>query len=145
VVEFNVRFGDPETQAVLALLESPLASLLYAAATGTLAALPPVSWRAGSAVTVVLAAANYPDAPRTDDAIVGGDQAGVIHAGTRRDADGVLRSAGGRVLSATAVGDTLLDAQRAAYQLIESIELPGGQYRTDIARKAIEGDVRIPT
>lgn len=136
VVEFNARFGDPETQVVLALLESPLAGLLHAAATGTLADHPPLRWRSGAAVTVVIAAANYPDTPRTDDAIAGGDQPGVIHAGTRRDGDGVLRSAGGRVLSATAVGQDLAEARAAAYRLVASIELAGSQHRSDIAAGA---------
>ncbi|MCW2523546.1 MAG: phosphoribosylamine--glycine ligase, partial [Frankiales bacterium] len=145
VIEFNVRFGDPETQVVLALLESPLAALLHAAATGTLAQHPPLSWHEGAAVTVVLAAANYPDTPRIDDVIQGGEQPGVIQAGTRRDSDGVLRSAGGRVLSATAIGASLAQARAGAYRLIESISLPGGQYRTDIAQKAIAGQIRIPT
>lgn len=133
VVEFNARFGDPETQVVLALLESSLAGLLWAAATGHLAEHPPLQWRPGAAVTVVIAAANYPGTPRIDDVITGGDQPGVIHAGTRRDAEGLLRSAGGRVLSATAVGATLAEARAAAYRLVDSIELPGGQHRGDIA------------
>ena len=133
VVEFNARFGDPETQVVLALLESSLAELLNAAATGALAALPAPRWRPGAAVTVVIAAANYPGTPRTDDAITGGDQPGVLHAGTRRDGDGVLRSAGGRVLSATAVGEDLAQAREAAYRLVDSIGLAGSQHRRDIA------------
>lgn len=133
VIEFNARFGDPETQVVLALLESPLAALLHAAATGTLGSHPPLRWRAGAAVTVVVAAANYPGTPRLDDPITGGDQPGVIHAGTRRDGSGVLRSAGGRVLSATAVAGTLAQARDAAYRLVDSIELAGSQHRTDIA------------
>ncbi|HEY0168473.1 MAG TPA: phosphoribosylamine--glycine ligase [Jatrophihabitans sp.] len=137
VIEFNARFGDPETQVVLALLESSLAGLLHAAATGTLAEHPPLRWRAGAAVTVVIAAANYPGPPRLDDPITGGDQPGVIHAGTRRDGDGVLRSAGGRVLSATAVGDTLAEARDAAYRLVAGVELAGSQHRTDIAAKAL--------
>ena len=83
VIEFNCRFGDPETQAVLALLKTPLAGLLYAAATGRLAEHPPLVWRAGSAVTVVVAAAGYPGTPRTGDPISGADAPGVIHAGTR--------------------------------------------------------------
>jgi phosphoribosylamine---glycine ligase len=136
VIEFNARFGDPETQVVLALLDSPLAGLLYAAATGTLAGHPQLRWRAGAAVTVVIAAANYPGTPRVDDPIRGGDQPGVIHAGTRRDADGVLRSSGGRVLSATATGQTLAEARDKAYRLVDAIELPGSQHRTDIAAKA---------
>ena len=133
VVEFNARFGDPETQVVLALLDSSLAGLLQAAATGTLAEQPSPHWRDGAAVTVVIAAAGYPGTPRTDDAIAGADRLGVLHAGTRRDADGVLRSSGGRVLSATATGPTLAEARLAAYRLVDSIELPGGQHRTDIA------------
>jgi phosphoribosylamine--glycine ligase len=145
VIEFNARFGDPETQVVLALLESPLATLLQAAATGRLAQHPPLKWQDGAAVTVVIAAANYPDTPRTDDAISGGDQEGVIHAGTRRDGDGVLRSSGGRVLSATATGPSLAEARTAAYRLVDSIELPGGQYRTDIAWKAVNNEVLIPS
>jgi len=143
VIEFNARFGDPETQVVLALLETPLAGVLRAAANGTLAQLAPLRWRSGAAVTVVLAAANYPAAPRLDDAIRGGDQPGVIHAGTRRDGDGILRSSGGRVLSATAVGDSLSDARDAAYRLIRSIELPGGHFRSDIALKAVNGDIAV--
>jgi phosphoribosylamine--glycine ligase len=143
VIEFNARFGDPETQVVLALLETPLATLLRAAATGSLASHPPLEWCDGAAVTVVIAAANYPDTPRVDDAIRGGDQPGVIHAGTRRDGDGILRSSGGRVLSATAIGASLADARAAAYRLVSSIELPGGQYRTDIALKAVNGEIHV--
>jgi phosphoribosylamine--glycine ligase len=139
VIEFNARFGDPETQVVLALLDSPLAGLLHAAATGTLAGHPPLRWHPGAAVTVVVAAANYPGTPRLDDPISGGDQPGVIHAGTRRDGDGVLRSAGGRVLSATAVGATLAEAREAAYRLVAGIELSGSQHRTDIAAMAVAG------
>ncbi|MDQ1738563.1 MAG: phosphoribosylamine---glycine ligase [Pseudonocardiales bacterium] len=137
VIEFNARFGDPETQVVLALLDSPLAGLLHAAATGNLAGYPPPRWRAGAAVTVVIAAANYPGRPRLDDPITGGDQPGVIHAGTRRDGDGVLRAAGGRVLSATAVGPTLAEARDAAYRLVAGIGLAGSQHRTDIAAAAV--------
>jgi len=144
VVEFNARFGDPETQVVLALLDSPLGGLLYAASAGGLATHPPLRWREGSAVTVVIAAANYPGTPRANDPITGGDQAGVIHAGTRRDADGVLRSSGGRVLSVTAVGDSLPDARAAAYRLVDSIDLPGGQHRKDIALKAERGEISLP-
>jgi phosphoribosylamine---glycine ligase len=134
VVEFNARFGDPETQVVLALLDSSLAGLLHAAATGALAEQPAPRWRDGAAVTVVIAAAGYPGNPRTDDAIGGAEHPGVLHAGTRRDADGVLRSAGGRVLSVTATGATLAEARVAAYRLVDAIELAGGQHRTDIAR-----------
>jgi phosphoribosylamine---glycine ligase len=136
VVEFNARFGDPETQVVLALLETPLGGLLHATATGSLAAHPPLQWKDGAAVTVVVAAANYPATPRTGDVITGADQPGVIHAGTRRRDDGAVVSAGGRVLSATATGATLAEARAAAYALVARIELPGGQHRSDIAARA---------
>src|SRR5690606_22028795 len=105
VVEFNCRFGDPETQAVLALLESPLGEALNATATGTLADLPALRWRDGAAVTVVLAAEHYPASPRTGDSITGADADGVLHAGTARGENGTVVSAGGRVLSVVGVGD----------------------------------------
>ncbi|MDT5043817.1 MAG: phosphoribosylamine---glycine ligase [Actinoplanes sp.] len=143
VVEFNARFGDPETQVVLALLETPLAGLLHAAATGVLAAHPPLRWREGAAVTVVLAAAGYPGAPRTGDVLTGADQPGVIHAGTRRRDDGAVVSSGGRVVSATAVGDTLAEARERAYRLVAGIDLPGGQFRRDIAVRAVRGEIRV--
>jgi phosphoribosylamine---glycine ligase len=143
VVEFNARFGDPETQVVLALLETPLAGLLLAAATGALGEQPPLEWRAGAAVTVVLAAAGYPGTPRTGDEIAGADQPGVIHAGTRRTDAGAIVASGGRVLSATAVGDTLETARERAYQLVRSVQLDGGQYRTDIALRAVRGEIVV--
>ncbi len=133
VIEFNARFGDPETQVVLALLESPLAGLLHAAAAGTLAEHPPLRWHDGAAVTVVVASHNYPGTPRTGDVIEGAERPGVIHAGTARRADGALISAGGRVLSVTATGPDLPAARAAAYALVDGIHLPGAQYRTDIA------------
>lgn len=143
VVEFNARFGDPETQVVLALLQTPLGGLLAAAATGRLAEHPPLQWREGSAVTVVLAAAGYPDAPRTGEVILGSEQPGVIHAGTRRREDGAILSSGGRVLSATATGPTLAAARDGAYALVATIELPGGQHRTDIAARAVRGEITV--
>ncbi|MEU4771241.1 phosphoribosylamine--glycine ligase [Micromonospora sp. NPDC023644] len=144
VIEFNARFGDPETQVVLALLETPLAGLLHAAATGTLAAHPPLRWRDGAAVTVVVAAEGYPAAPRTGDVITGAEGPGIIHSGTRRDADGTLRSAGGRVLCATATGADLPAARDAAYALVGAVELAGAHHRTDIASAAVEGRISIP-
>jgi phosphoribosylamine---glycine ligase len=144
VVEFNCRFGDPETQVVLALLDTPLAGVLYAAATGTLAVVPPLAWRDGAAVTVVVASAGYPAKPRTGDPIEGADRPGVIHAGTRLSADGSLLSSGGRVVCATATGDSLEAARDAAYALVDSITLSGSQHRTDIAAAAIAGGVHIP-
>ncbi|GAA3344097.1 phosphoribosylamine--glycine ligase [Amorphoplanes nipponensis] len=143
VIEFNARFGDPETQVVLALLATPLGELLRAAATGTLAELPPLRWHDGAAVTVVVASHNYPGTPRTGDVITGGEQPGVIHAGTARRADGALVSAGGRVLSATATGADLAAARAAAYALVEGIELAGSHHRADIALSAVEGRIAV--
>jgi phosphoribosylamine--glycine ligase len=138
VVEFNARFGDPETQVVLALLESPLGTLLRAAATGVLDQHPPLCWRDGSAVTIVIAAAGYPEAPRTGDVITGAEAPGIIHAGTRLRDDGALVSSGGRVLSITATGPTLAEARDRAYRLAAAVDLPGGQYRHDIALRAVQ-------
>ena len=145
VIEFNCRFGDPETQVVLSLLDTPLASLLHAAATGRLAEQPPLRWRPGAAVTVVVAAAGYPSSPRTGDVIEGADQPGVLQAGTARRADGALVSAGGRVLACTATGVDLAAARAAAYRLVEGVRLAGAHYRTDIARAAVAGEIRVPT
>ncbi|MBL6276948.1 phosphoribosylamine--glycine ligase [Micromonospora fiedleri] len=144
VIEFNARFGDPETQVVLALLETPLAGLLHAAATGTLADHPPLRWRAGAAVTVVVAAKGYPATPRTGDVITGADRPGIIHAGTRRADDGALLSAGGRVLCGTATGADLAAARDAAYQLVREVTLEGSHHRSDIAAVAIDGGVVVP-
>jgi phosphoribosylamine---glycine ligase len=143
VVEFNARFGDPETQVVLALLETPLAGLLHAAATGPLAAHPALQWRDGAAVTVVIAAAGYPETPAIGEVISGAEAPGVIHAGTRRRDDGAIVSSGGRVLSITATGVDLEAARVAAYQLAASVHLPGGQYRTDIAQRAARGEIAL--
>ena len=139
VVEFNCRFGDPETQAVLALLESPLGELLYATATGKLADMPAPRWHPGAAVAVVLAAENYPGRPRVGDVITGSDAAAVLHAGTTRREDGSIVSSGGRVLSVVGTGADLAAAREAAYQTMSSIRLPGGHFRRDIARAAAEG------
>lgn len=136
VIEFNARFGDPETQSVLALLQTPLAGLLLAAANGTLAEHPALQWRSGYAVTVVLAAAGYPSKPRTGD-VIGLPAAQpadvlILHAGTAvRDSDVI--SSGGRVLGVVGVGPSLADARTKAYGAIEQITLFGSHYRTDIA------------
>jgi phosphoribosylamine--glycine ligase len=143
VVVFTARCGHPEPLVGLPLLVPPLSALLRAAATGTLATHPPLQWRAGSAVTVVLAAAGYPGTPRTGDVITGSEQPGVIHAGTRRRDDGAVVSSGGRVLSVTATGPTLSDARRAAYDLLATVDLPGGQYRTDIALRAETSQIEV--
>ena len=144
VIEFNARFGDPETQVVLALLETPLAGLLRAAATGTLAVHPPLRWSNGAAVTVVVASANYPATPRTGDEITGAEVPGIIHAGTRETDDGRLVSAGGRVLCATATGADLNAAREAAYALVDGVRLDGSHHRRDIALAAAEGRITLP-
>jgi phosphoribosylamine--glycine ligase len=142
VIEFNARFGDPETQVVLANLRTPLGMLLMAAATGRLAGVPPLSWQSGYAVTVVIASAGYPESPRTGDLISGlaeaGEQAGVdiFHAGTTVRDDGQVASAGGRVLSVTAHGETLARAREHAYAAVDLIGLDGSHHRRDIAELA---------
>ena len=143
VVEFNCRFGDPETQAVLALLESPLGQLLYAAGTGRLANFGDLRWREGAAVTVVLAAENYPGRPRVGDVIAGAESEGVLHAGTARREDGEVVSSGGRVLSVVGTGADLAAARAKAYDLMRSIRLPGGHFRGDIALLAAEGKISV--
>ena len=143
VVEFNCRFGDPETQSVLALLDSPLGQLLYATATGGLANFGELRWRDGAAVTVVLAAENYPGRPRVGDVIVGSDAGGVLHAGTARRDDGAIVSSGGRVLSVVGTGADLSEARSVAYAAIKSIRLPGGHFRTDIGLAAAEDKIRV--
>ncbi len=146
VIEFNCRFGDPETQVVLALLETPLAEVLLACAQGRLADLPPLRWRTGTAVTVVVAAEGYPVAAVTGDEIEIGtlpDGVHVLHAGTRRDGDRLL-SSGGRVLSVTATGADLATARDAAYEGVSAVRLRGGFTRSDIALAAVRGEVGMP-
>ncbi|MFZ2512423.1 MAG: phosphoribosylamine--glycine ligase [Gordonia sp. (in: high G+C Gram-positive bacteria)] len=143
VIEFNCRFGDPETQAVLDLLESPLGATLNAVATGTLADLAPLQWYDGAAVVVVLAAENYPGSPRTGDTIVGAHGAGVLHAGTKRNADGDVVSAGGRVLSVVGRGPDLAAARAQAYDRLAAIKLPGAHFRTDIGLAAEQGRISL--
>ena len=138
VVEFNARFGDPETQVVLARLESPLAALLHAAATGTLADLPPLRWSDDAAVCVVIAAEGYPESPVTGGVITGLGEADalagvdVLHAGTRADGDDIV-SSGGRVLSVVGRGPSIEAARERAYAAVELIGLPGSHHRSDIA------------
>lgn len=143
VIEFNARFGDPETQGLLAQLETPLGTLLYAAATGALGAEDCLRWRKGSAVTVVLASQNYPEAPVTGGVISGladDEQSHVIHAGTALNADGDLISAGGRVLAVVGRGADLAAARSAAYASIAKITLEGSFYRRDIAEAAANNE-----
>ena len=144
VIEFNCRFGDPETQAVLALLRTPLAGLLHAAATGRLDGEPELDWAPGAAVTVVVAADGYPGTPRLGDVITGSEVDGVLHAGTRRRDDGAVVSSGGRVLSVVGTGADLAAAREDAYRRAAEIRLPGSHYRTDIALAAVEGRVAVP-
>jgi phosphoribosylamine---glycine ligase len=147
VIEFNARFGDPETQPLLARLETPLGGLLYAAASADLAAQPELKWGSGAAVGVVLAAAGYPGTPQTGGLITGLDDAAengsqVIHAGTARNSDGRLISSGGRVLAVVGTGGDLEVARARAYESIGKISLPGSFYRTDIAQAAAQLAIR---
>ncbi len=136
VVEFNCRFGDPETQAVLSLLESPLGEVLYAASTGTLDSVGDLVWNPGSAVIVVLAADGYPDTPARGGVIVGKrlitslDNVHVVHAGTGLSAESELVADGGRVLGVVARAATLADARRDVYAAIDEIHFPSGFFPT---------------
>ncbi|GEK80272.1 phosphoribosylamine--glycine ligase [Agrococcus baldri] len=141
VIEFNARFGDPETQVVLPRIESGLADALLAAANGTLGSAAPLTWRDSAAVTVVLASEGYPAEPITGRAIAGVDEAArvegvqVLHAATGEGEQG-LTATGGRVLNVVGTGATLAEARERAYEAIGRIELLGGQVRTDIAAGA---------
>ncbi len=140
VVEFNARFGDPETQVVLDRLASPFGPLLAAAADGDLAGAAPPEWRPGAAVVVVIAAEGYPADPVKGDEIIGTERAGedhayLLHAGTARNAAGALVSAGGRVLNAVGSGPDVATARARAYELVATVSLRGGWYRRDIAAR----------
>jgi len=145
VVEFNARFGDPETQVILDRLQTPLAGLLQAAALGALAGAGPLSWLPGAAVTVVIAAEGYPGTAAAGDEISGLADiermpgAYVLHAGTRLDGAGALVSAGGRVLDVVGAGADLAEARSVAYGAAAGIEMRGGWYRTDIAERPATG------
>jgi phosphoribosylamine--glycine ligase len=141
VVEFNARFGDPETQPLLARLSTPLGGLLYAAATNDLGTHPELEWESGAAVGVVLASAGYPGTPTTGGVISGIEVASsngsiVIHAGTAVDPRGNLISAGGRVLTVVGLGEDIEAARGQAYSSITKIQLEGSFYRRDIAASA---------
>ncbi|MFB9311607.1 phosphoribosylamine--glycine ligase [Nocardioides plantarum] len=139
VIEFNARFGDPETQPLLALLDVPLLPLLLGAATGTLADVPPPTWKPGAAVAVVLASAGYPATSSAGDVITGiaaaekVDGVHVIQAGTDLSASGDLVTAGGRVLAVIATGGSVAEARAAAYDGVAAVSFDGAQHRTDIA------------
>jgi phosphoribosylamine---glycine ligase len=141
VVEFNARFGDPETQPLLARLATPLGEVLFAAATGDLAAYPELQWGNRAAVAVVLAAQGYPGTPTTGGVITGLEAASrngsmIIHAGTARDLQGNLISAGGRVLAVVGLGEGIEEARGQAYESIGKVQLEGAFYRRDIAAAA---------
>jgi phosphoribosylamine--glycine ligase len=145
VIEFNCRFGDPETQPVLSMLETPLAGLLLACATGQLRSAGPLLWRDGAAVTVVVAAEGYPDAPVLgDEVVIGALPAGVAvqHAGTSL-VDGRVVSSGGRVLAVTAVAADLATARENAYRGVAAVTLRGAHSRSDVALRAVRGEVRV--
>ena len=150
VIEFNVRFGDPETQAVLARLRTPLGRLLMDAATGCLGRVGELDWSPQHAVDVVVAAAGYPDEPRKGDAVQGVDAAealegvSVLHAGTIVSPDGAMVASGGRVLAVVGLGDSLAAARERAYAGVNQIQMAGSQHRTDIALKAERGQVTLP-
>ncbi|HEY2576266.1 MAG TPA: phosphoribosylamine--glycine ligase [Streptosporangiaceae bacterium] len=142
VVEFNARFGDPETQVILDRLATPPTALLHAAAATSLAGAPPLRWHPGAAVTVVIAAAGYPGNPSTGDVVEflmkkkdteRTPSSYVLHAGTTRDEAGHIISTGGRVLNAVGTGPDLATARAAAYQAARTVHLPGSWYRHDIA------------
>ncbi|HTP14772.1 MAG TPA: phosphoribosylamine--glycine ligase [Streptosporangiaceae bacterium] len=141
VVEFNARFGDPESQVVLDRLATPLGGLLRAAASGGLAGAGPLSWTPGAAVTVVIAAEDYPGRPASGDAIAGLQEAQrepgayLLHAGTSADARGGLVSSGGRVLNVVGTGIDLAAARAVAYRAAAKIRMRGGWYRRDIAAR----------
>jgi phosphoribosylamine--glycine ligase len=138
VIEFNARFGDPETQVLLPRLKTPLAQLLFAAATKNLENFGELEWSDDSAVTVVLASEGYPADPKIGEAITGiqtNESSYVFHAGTQMR-DGVLHSSGGRVLTVTGLGSDLTQSRDAAYRTISRISLPGSHYRSDIALNA---------
>jgi phosphoribosylamine--glycine ligase len=144
VIEFNARFGDPETQVVLANLRTPLGQLLMAAATGKLDESPTLSWQSGYAVTVVIAADGYPSAPRTGDVVDGLQEAAdavgvdVFHAGTTVNESGDVVTSGGRVLSVTSRGETLAAARERAYEAVDLIHINGSHHRRDIAKAAAD-------
>ena len=145
VVEFNARFGDPETQVVLARLRTPLGGVLRAAATGRLHEVGPLDWSDDAAVTVVVAAHGYPGTPRSGDELTGLadadalDGVDVLHAGTTLDDAGRVVASGGRVLSVVGTGPDLAAARDRAYAGVDRIGLAGGHHRTDIAAAAAAG------
>jgi len=162
VVEFNARFGDPETEAILPLLDSPLGQVLYSAATGRLVedgwaapagpagqttAAPGLTWHDGSAVIVIHAAEGYPGKPRAGGSLNWPDpptQVDVVHCGTGADAAGNLVAAGGRVLGIVGRGDDLAQARQTTYAFVDQVDFPSGFHRRDIAERAAAGLIPVP-
>lgn len=147
VIEFNARFGDPETQPLLAMLDSPISELLLGAASGNLTATP--KFKSGAALAVVMATHGYPQAPRTGDVISGIELANqvpgvdVIHAGTSINAAGELVTSGGRVLAVTAQGVDLANARERAYEAVAHISFADAHYRSDIGLSAEQGTIKL--
>jgi phosphoribosylamine--glycine ligase len=141
LIEFNARFGDPETQVMLPRLDCDLLPLLLASATGKLPQAP-VALKPQSALTIVYAANGYPDSPQRGTEIQGLDNARaqadvtITHAGTKLQGDKLIAN-GGRVLNVTALGEDVADARRKAYAALEMIDWPGGFYRRDIGWRAL--------
>ncbi len=136
LIEYNARFGDPECQVLMMRLESDILELMLATARGKLAEVPPPRFSAGAALTVVMAAKGYPDAPEKGGSIQGLEGAAasgakLFHAGTAL-ADGTIIANGGRVLAVTATGPNVAEAQRAAYRAVAAVDFPSGFYRRDI-------------
>jgi phosphoribosylamine--glycine ligase len=142
VLEYNARFGDPETQVLLPLLETDLLDVMLAVAEERLAEVD-LAWRDASAVSVVLASGGYPGTYATGKVIAGIEDAErvegvtVYHAGTTRDPDGTVRTAGGRVLDVTAVAPTFAEARSRAYEAVSRISFEGMHFRTDIGARAL--------
>ena len=143
VIEFNVRFGDPETQVTVPLIDSDLGQLLLAAAEGSLSSIEP-SFSGMSAATVVLASEGYPESPKLGGLISGseasieeGETIGIVHYAGTSMREGTLVSSGGRVLAATGIAPTLEAAVSTAYEIIENVNLEGSHYRSDIGHRAL--------
>ena len=141
LIEYNARFGDPETQVLMMRLKSDLLAALLATADGVLKSFD-LRWREATALTVVMAANGYPGTPETGSEIAGLDAAArlvgveVFHAGTARRGDAIVAT-GGRVLNVTALGETVAEAQRQAYAAVDAIRWPGGFCRRDIGWRAV--------
>jgi phosphoribosylamine--glycine ligase len=142
VIEFNCRFGDPETQVMLPLLQDDLADLLYRTATGALGDVESIDFRGGSAVGVVLASGGYPGTYETGKPIDGLNEeylpgTEIFQAGTQREPGGGIVTAGGRVLTVVGTGNVLTTARARAYQQLEGVAFEGMQYRSDIASREL--------